>query len=444
MSRPKGRPRPVEDTRADEKVVVAYVHPGHVDGGFHTSLINLFVWDLQGPRRILDGGGHIAMQSGANITGARNDTVRMFLESHTADWLLWIDSDMVFTPDSLERLLRAADPKERPIMGGLCFGKWIGGPYDEIFPTIYWWDDSSGTPGVVRANEYPENAVWSVGATGSAFILIHRSVFEGMSFPEPYPFYQETALAGHPVSEDMTFCLRAVASGFPIFVHTGVKVGHVKPETIGEPEYRRYLARKQPPKVVVTGWGRSGTGYTSEVLNRVGVRCGHEEWWNPYNKRAPDLMADASWLALPDCHPETMDVFFQLRDPLKVLSSLMNGEMEEPWAVPYLAFKEAHTPGWDGDMLSNYVRFLVAWWELAIDLGCRMYRIEDFDAGTVQHIAACAGVDVTEKQVNAAIGSVPKTTNKHRPGPKLGWSDLPDIPETARLMELAEEYGYVR
>jgi GT2 family glycosyltransferase len=36
------------------------------------------------------------------------------------------------------------------------------------------------------------------------------------------------------MGEDLTFCLRAAAAGYPIHVHTGVQVGHMKSTTLGK------------------------------------------------------------------------------------------------------------------------------------------------------------------------------------------------------------------
>jgi hypothetical protein len=32
----------------------------------------------------------------------------------------------------------------------------------------------------------------------------------------------------------LTFCLRAAAAGIPVHVHTGVQVGHIKPQMLGK------------------------------------------------------------------------------------------------------------------------------------------------------------------------------------------------------------------
>jgi hypothetical protein len=62
-------------------------------------------------------------------------------------------------------------------------------------------------------------------------MLVHRSVLVAMRerFKGPRPWFAETPTeSGDILSEDLTFCLRAQACGFPVFVHTGIKLGHIK------------------------------------------------------------------------------------------------------------------------------------------------------------------------------------------------------------------------
>jgi hypothetical protein len=79
-----------------------------------------------------------------------------------------------------------------------------------------------------------------VAATGAACLLVHRSVFERMltfehparpghlGFNDAYPFFQESQHGGRPVSEDITFCWRAGLMEVPVYVNTGVQIGHIK------------------------------------------------------------------------------------------------------------------------------------------------------------------------------------------------------------------------
>jgi hypothetical protein len=230
--------------RPRDKVCVAYVHPTEVSTLFHLSMLKFMLWDGANTRRITGGGAHISKFSSANISNARNDIVRDFLNTKS-DWLWMIDADMDFEPTTLEQLLMNADPEKSPIVGALCFGVNHG----NLFPTLYGLTkDDAGDVRAFRYDEYPENAMFQVAATGAACLLIHRSVLEKMrdqGFNKSYPWFQETELAGRPCGEDFTFCLRAGALGIPVYVDTGVTIGHHKSYTLTEP---MYLTQRQALK----------------------------------------------------------------------------------------------------------------------------------------------------------------------------------------------------
>lgn len=219
-----------------DKVVIGYCNPGMVHAAFHESLLNLLVYDAATSRHVIGGGGRIAVQSSANIAGARNGIVKQFLDESDADWLWMVDSDMTFADNTLDRLLEHADPQRAPIVGGLCFGIDDGW----LFPTLYDLADMGDGKGlqVVRYHEWTPNAMFQVSATGAACVLIHRVVLEkirqqsGAEFSVAFPWYQEREHGPMPIGEDVTFCLRAGLCGFPVHVNTGVHLGHVKQHTL--------------------------------------------------------------------------------------------------------------------------------------------------------------------------------------------------------------------
>jgi GT2 family glycosyltransferase len=183
--------------------------------------------------------GALQEWSSANVSQARNSLTAKFVDDHkAADWLLWIDSDMAFDPNSLDALLAVADPERAPVVGGLCFGSDANG----LFPTIYQMAAlEDGRPVTTRMQDYPTDAMVQVAATGAAFLLIHRSVLVAIrehGFNGVFPWFQETELAGNPCGEDLTFCLRAGMCGFPVWVNTAVKVGHHKSQLLTEKLFR--------------------------------------------------------------------------------------------------------------------------------------------------------------------------------------------------------------
>jgi GT2 family glycosyltransferase len=144
---------------------------------------------------------------------------------------------MVFEPDTLDRLLADADPVERPIIGGLCFRvTQDAGQMIELTPTLYGLNNDK-PPRTVVYHDYPPDALVQVAATGAACLLVHRSVFEGIAaaavekkFQDPYIWFAETLYPEYKdvLSEDITFCLRAGACGFPVHVDTSIEIGHQK------------------------------------------------------------------------------------------------------------------------------------------------------------------------------------------------------------------------
>ena len=209
--------------------VIGYIHPGSVRSEFCTSLI---ATALQGKTRVDQ---VLALESGPNISTARNMVVREFLDNQRAPWLLMVDTDMVFAPTALDRLVAAADPVERPIVGGLCFSLVNG----EVQPTMYELTETGDRPAFVRYTQWPEDGLMRVTATGAAFLLMHRTALETverLTKDVSAPWFRETPV-GAPLAlmgEDMTFCLRCLAAGIPVYVHTGVQVGHMKTTMLGK------------------------------------------------------------------------------------------------------------------------------------------------------------------------------------------------------------------
>jgi hypothetical protein len=213
-----------------DRAVLGYIHPDHVRSEFMRSVLNLIVEH----HSIVE--GTISLHSGPLLSSARNDIVGMFLNDYKAPWLWMVDTDMVFAADTLQRLIEAADPVERPIMGALCYRDSDDGP----LPTMYELVEQDGSAAFATYNMWPEDSAFQVGGTGAACLLAHRSVFEriasgwGEKVDRVFPWFRESAMGRRRVGEDLTFCLRAQAAGIPIHVHTGIQVGHMKSTMLGK------------------------------------------------------------------------------------------------------------------------------------------------------------------------------------------------------------------
>lgn len=236
---------------ASGTVMGAYLHPNSVSHCFQDSLNRLIGYDLVHGGRMVRGGGLVMFRCGSgNLVEARNDVVRHFLDENNAEWLWLIDTDMGFAPDTVERLVEAADPVERPVLGALCFGlketesDGMGGFLVRPFPTLYdWARDGEGTFGFHIRRDYKPNTVTQVAGTGAACLLIHRSVVEKLRADLGDTWFDQSKQTdGKPVSEDLSFCYRVNAAGFRVFVHTGVQTTHHKNIWLGEDLYHLFEA----------------------------------------------------------------------------------------------------------------------------------------------------------------------------------------------------------
>lgn len=216
-------------------VAVGYIHPGEVSAAFHISLLKLMLHETARtgtPPFILAN----RCASGRIIEG-RNEIVRDFLDRTKADWLWFVDADMGFAPDSLQRLLASADRRDRPVMGALCFGlrREAADPETHAerfrtFPTIYVWREFDDRVGFQVVAKYERNAVSLVSATGAACILIHRDVLATIRKQHGDEWFSALTHPTGPTtfSEDMSFCIRVAAIGVPIHVDSSVKTCHDK------------------------------------------------------------------------------------------------------------------------------------------------------------------------------------------------------------------------
>jgi hypothetical protein len=193
--------------------------------------------------------GNYQLRCGSlGLVDARNEIAAKFLLSED-EWLLVIDTDMGFTPDSLYRLLAVAHPEKRPIVGGLAFvARQVAedgyqGYRIRPTPTVFDWREvDEGRKQFWSVPVYPVNTVVTVAATGSAFILIHRSAFEKIAEKYGPTWYDRTpGTDGKLLGEDVSFCVRAWDCDIPVAVHTGVRTTHYKWHWMGETDYWRWF-----------------------------------------------------------------------------------------------------------------------------------------------------------------------------------------------------------
>lgn len=157
------------------------------------------------------------------LTMQRNEAVRRM----EGDWLLFIDDDMVWQPSDIARIVARREEYDCDVLGGLCHQR--GAPYQA---TIYMREqEHSGSYTFIE--KWDDDEIIECDATGMAFCIIHRRVFDRM-LGKPLPSYEERDKKEEPpfftwgkFGEDLSFCQMAKETGSRIWVDTSIKIGHI-------------------------------------------------------------------------------------------------------------------------------------------------------------------------------------------------------------------------
>ena len=169
----------------------------------------------------------IEERSGPNTGPARNQVVQRFMDSTKPDWLLLVDTDMVWSRDQLSTLFDRADPKKRPVLGALHFVPDIN--YG-VRPVLFAIDDEDK---IFQIWSYPEDIIAMTGLAPVAFCLVHRRVLDTIG--DPWFSYEYNGKTYSDESYSFSFKLRD--HNIPVHIDTRIKVGHLRSIPLTEKMY---------------------------------------------------------------------------------------------------------------------------------------------------------------------------------------------------------------
>lgn len=152
------------------------------------------------------------------------------------DCVLWLDSDMMFQPDTLKRLLNDYENNECSMVTGLYFkrnGTGLPVIYDELEPPE---TDADGKPvrHIHEFTDYPRNDIFPVRGCGFGCVLtpvyLLKEVWSkfGPAF-NPYPW----------AGEDISFCHRVNQLGHTILCDSNISCGHIGTYVYTENTFRK-------------------------------------------------------------------------------------------------------------------------------------------------------------------------------------------------------------
>ncbi len=145
------------------------------------------------------------------------------------DFLMWIDSDSVFTPRDFKLLLSLMLQNQHiPILSGV----YMHGS-EEAITTI----NKEGKL-ITPAELLNMPDLQHVPFTGMGFMLVRKGVFEHLTYPWFVPILK-TDDQGNIIDimgDDVSFCERASQQGFKTWIATSVRIGHEKPRILEIPK----------------------------------------------------------------------------------------------------------------------------------------------------------------------------------------------------------------
>ena len=159
----------------------------------------------------------IGWEVGSLVYHARNNLARQALKTD-ADWVLWLDSDMVFAPDTLIRMLKVCNDNDIDFLTAVCFRR--KPPYTPcLFDRLEKVEKGASYTALLSVPD----GLFQVGGCGFAGVLMRSDVllsvqsrFEGRMFDPMDGF-----------GEDVSFCWRARQCGYDIWCDSSIEFGHV-------------------------------------------------------------------------------------------------------------------------------------------------------------------------------------------------------------------------
>ena len=165
---------------------------------------------------------------GSLIYESRNTLAKQAIATK-ADYIMWLDSDMTFAPDTMTRLQQHME-EGKDIVTGLYFRR--RPPFTPVlFKTLERINEDSAKH--ENYDDYPDNSLFEIGGCGFGCVMTRTSVLEDV-FLNYHKCFDPVCSIG----EDLAFCLRARELGYKIYCDSTIKCGHVGQLVVDESVYR--------------------------------------------------------------------------------------------------------------------------------------------------------------------------------------------------------------
>lgn len=172
----------------------------------------------------------VAFQMGSLVYTSRNELAKLAIQSE-ADYVLWLDSDMVFDADLMVRMFDRMKELDADILTGLYFRRVQ--PYT---PVLFDKLDikPSGRCNWTHFEDLPDEP-FKVGGCGFGCVLMSTDVLMSVQAKNRSLF---APIGG--VGEDLSFCWRARDCGYDIWCDPNILCGHVGYAVVNDSYFRMF------------------------------------------------------------------------------------------------------------------------------------------------------------------------------------------------------------
>ena len=214
------------------KILIAVPCMDQVPAQFANSIATLTSYGIEGVEISL------RFNLGSLVYTSRNYLALMAMQDE-ADLIMWFDSDMVFNPDTLLRLLKDIDDGADFVTGVYYrrtapFTPTLFSKLDINKEGVAIWD---------QIEEVPDKGLFEVAGCGFGCVLmktdIARDVFK--------KFGRLFSPIGE-VGEDLSFCWRARECGYKLMCDPDIPLGHVAHTMVTKDFYKNYKKASEGKK----------------------------------------------------------------------------------------------------------------------------------------------------------------------------------------------------
>lgn len=177
----------------------------------------------------------VAFQVGSLIYTSRNNLAALAIKNGV-DYILWLDSDMMFPPETLEAMLKTIKEQEGDVILTGMYCRRVAPYHPTLFKTL---DIENENATWTDFKEIPDG-LFEVEGCGFGCVLAPTSAFVDVQAK----FGRMFSPIGD-VGEDLSFCWRARQCGWKFICDPSIELGHVGHTIITPSFWEEYKAFEQ-------------------------------------------------------------------------------------------------------------------------------------------------------------------------------------------------------